>query len=79
MTARDSLVGRKDRNVSVRLPQDTFDLLASVARVDGITMGEVIRRAITQYADLRRQDPDWEEKVQDLQRQLVALLPPPRP
>lgn len=64
------------RNVSVRLPQDIFDSLVTVARVDGVTMGEVIRKAISQYCQERRADPSWADDVRLLQRQLEALLPP---
>ncbi|MBB1512744.1 CopG family transcriptional regulator [Tessaracoccus sp. MC1627] len=68
----------KVRNVSVRLPDDAFETLASVARVDGVTMGEVIRQALAQYAVTRRSAEDWPEKVRALQRQLEAVLPPPQ-
>lgn len=68
----------KVRNVSVRLPESVFETLVSVARVDGQTMGEVIRRAVVAYAAQRRDSEDWADKVQELQRQLEAVLPPPR-
>ncbi len=73
------LDGRAVRNVSVRLPEATFDAVVSVARVDGITMGEVIRRAIADYAAARKKSPDWTAKVQQLQQQLELLLPPDLP
>ncbi len=64
------------RNLSVRLPQDSFDNVVALAKVEGVTMGEVIRRAIAQYAETQMADPEWATKVESLQRQLAALLPP---
>lgn len=64
------------RNLSVRLPQDAFDNVVALAKVEGITMGEVIRRAIALYAETQMADPDWANKVESLQKQLAALLPP---
>lgn len=66
----------KVRNVSVRLPEDMFETLVTVARVDGETMGEVIRKAITSYSVERQSSADWTEKVLELQRQLERVLPP---
>ncbi|MDO5093435.1 MAG: ribbon-helix-helix protein, CopG family [Propionibacteriaceae bacterium] len=64
------------RNLSVRLPQEAFDNVVALAKVEGITMGEVIRRAIAHYARAQMADPEWATKVEALQRQLAALLPP---
>lgn len=64
------------RNLSVRLPQDSFDNVVALAKVEDVTMGEVIRRAIAQYAETQMSDPEWANKVEALQRQLAALLPP---
>lgn len=64
------------RNLSVRLPQESFDNVVALAKVEGITMGEVIRRAIAHYASDQMADPEWAVKVESLQRQLASLLPP---
>lgn len=48
----------------------------TLAKVEGITMGEVIRRAIAHYAKDQMVDPEWTVKVEALQRQLATLLPP---
>ena len=64
------------RNLSVRLPQNAFDSVVALAKVEGITMGEVIRRAIAHYAKDQMVDPEWTVKVEALQRQLATLLPP---
>ncbi len=64
------------RNVSVRLPQATFDDVVAIARVDGVTMGEVIRQSIAAYSTSRKNDADWQAKVREAQDQLGRLLPP---
>lgn len=64
------------RNLSVRLPQEAFDNVVALAKVEGVTMGEVIRRAIDLYAQTQMADPEWANKVEALQRQLASLLPP---
>lgn len=64
------------RNLSVRLPEDSFQKVVALARVDNITMGEVIRRAIASYHDTRTKESDFPEKVVELQRALESLLPP---
>ena len=64
------------RNVSVRLPQATFDDVVAIARVDGVTMGEVIRQSIAAYSTSRKNDADWQIKVREAQDQLGRLLPP---
>jgi hypothetical protein len=64
------------RNVSVRLPQSTLDDVVAIARVDGVTMGEVIRRSIAEYSAARMNDVEWQEQVREAQRQLERLLPP---
>ena len=74
-TKEPELKALKVRNVSVRLPEDIFETLVSVARVDGETMGEVIRKAINSYAADRKSSEDWAETVHELQRQLKAVLP----
>ena len=74
-TKEPELKALKVRNVSVRLPEDIFETLVSVARVDGETMGEVIRKAINSHAADRKSSEDWAEKVHELQRQLKAVLP----
>ena len=74
-TKEPELKALKVRNVSVRLPEDIFETLVSVARVDGETMGEVIRKAINSYAADRKSSEDWAEKDNELQRQLKAVFP----
>jgi predicted transcriptional regulator len=63
------------KNLSVRLPKDVLDILVGIAKVDDVTMGEVIRTAIREYAERRTTQPEFEERVKATQRQLAALLP----
>ena len=68
--------GKPSRTVSVRLDGESFDQLATIAKVKGTTMGAVIRDAIDQHAKSLMSDPAWVEEVEDLQRRLAPLLPP---
>ncbi len=70
--------GKPSRTVSVRLDGESFDQLATIAKVKGTTMGAVIREAIKQHASALMDDPSWIDEVEDLQRRLEPLLPPRR-
>lgn len=67
---------KPSRTVSVRLDGESFDQLATIAKVKGTTMGAVIREAIKQHASALMDDPSWIDEVEDLQRRLEPLLPP---
>ena len=69
---------KPSRTVSVRLDGESFDQLATIAKVKGTTMGAVIREAIEQHASALMDDPSWIDEVEDLQRRLEPLLPPRR-
>ncbi|PZU30671.1 MAG: hypothetical protein DI576_12685 [Actinomyces sp.] len=69
---------KPSRTVSVRLDGESFDQLATIAKVKGTTMGAVIREAIKQHASALMDDPSWIDEVEDLQRRLEPLLPPRR-
>ena len=70
--------GKPSRTVSVRLDGESFDQLATIAKVKGTTMGAVIREAIKQHASALMDDPSWIDEVEVLQRRLEPLLPPRR-
>lgn len=71
MTGQESASGR---NLSVRLPFEYLNIVMGLAKVDDVTMGEVIRNAILAYSEQRRQDPKLREKVDETKRQLDAVL-----
>ena len=48
---------KPSRTVSVRLDGESFDQLATIAKVKGTTMGAVIREAIKQHASALMDDP----------------------
>lgn len=48
--------------MTLRLPQELADDLATVAQVDGQPMAEAVRTAITTYLWRRMAEPDWETK-----------------
>jgi predicted DNA-binding protein len=64
------------KNLSVRLPQEHLNIVAGLAKVDGVTMGEVIREAILTYGETRRQDPTLSVKIDEVKRQLDEVLTP---
>jgi hypothetical protein len=64
------------KNLSVRLPRQHLNILSSLAKIDDVTLGEVVRNAILAYGDLRRRDPDFAEKVNEVKRQLDEVLSP---
>lgn len=65
------------KNLSVRLPQQHLNILTSLAKIDDVTLGEVVRSAILAYGDLRREDPDFADRVNEVKRQLDEVLAPP--
>lgn len=64
------------RTVSVRLDEESFQILALHAKVEGVSMGTIVRRALSTYSDVQRADAEWTSKVEELHRQLRPLLPP---
>lgn len=55
--------------MTLRLPQEQADELATVADIDGKPVVEVVREAIATYISARRQDPQFR---QGLQRRIEA-------
>lgn len=55
MTARAKAV----KVVTVRLPHDDADRAEFIARVEGISVNEVFRRALEAYVDTLRTDHDF--------------------
>ncbi|MFI0141453.1 MULTISPECIES: ribbon-helix-helix protein, CopG family [Streptomyces] len=63
--------------MTVRLPIDQAEALATVASVENRPVSEVIRAAIAQHVDTRRRDPDFQRElkasVERAQRLLAAM------
>lgn len=51
------------KTLSVRVDPKVAADLESISRVDGMKITDVIREAITSYIDLRRGDPDFQERL----------------
>jgi predicted DNA-binding protein len=49
--------------MSLRLPWDLADGLEAVARVDGMTMAEAIRKAIATHIASRQADLDFQKRL----------------
>lgn len=49
--------------MTVRLPVDQAEALATVASVDNTPVSEVIRAAIAEYVDMRRRDPGFQREL----------------
>jgi len=63
--------------MTVRLPADQAEALATVASVENRPVSEVIRTAITEHVNARRRDPKFQQdlraSVERAQRLLAAM------
>ena len=63
--------------LTVRIPQDDAHRADVCARVDGISVNELVRLALLQYFQTKRADPDFVERAQAMvarDAELVAGL-----
>lgn len=61
---------RTTHNLSVRLPEDLFNQLALLAKIQDRTLGEVVRQAIRDYWAEHRNDTEIVEKVAELRKEM---------
>ena len=61
-------VGEGGITASVRMPDELFDKLATIAKVEGKTLGCVVREASEEYAKklIEDEDPEFLQEVEDL-------------
>lgn len=52
------------RTLSIRLTDEHLNVLAFIGKVDGLTQGEVVRRAIFAFAEARLADPGFRERIE---------------
>jgi hypothetical protein len=52
------------RTRTVRLPADQADALEAIADIDQVSTNEEIRRAIDAHIEARRQDVDFQRRLQ---------------
>jgi predicted DNA-binding protein len=51
--------------MTIRLSAEQAEALEAVARVDARPVSEIIRAAITEHIDQRKQDPAFQENLKD--------------
>lgn len=59
---------------TVRLPADQAAELERVAQVDGTSVSEEIREAITTRIEKRREDPEFQSRLRDLIQENQKIL-----
>ena len=65
---------KKERTLSVRVPEQSVQLLMGLSLVDDVTLAETIRRALTSYVESRRQADGFEEQLRAAKERQLALL-----
>jgi cell division protein ZapA (FtsZ GTPase activity inhibitor) len=63
-----------DKGFTVRLNEEQAAELEAVARVDGVSVAEEIRQAITDRIAARRQDEDFQQRLQRLVEENQQIL-----
>ncbi len=66
-------VGEGGRTVSVSMSRGLFDRLTTAAKVEGKTLGCVVREASKKHAKAIVEDPGFQQKVKDLATRLDKL------
>jgi predicted transcriptional regulator len=62
------------KSVLLRLDPDLADLVGAVAEVEGRTVSDVMREAIAEHVERRRQDPVFQRQLKDSLRRQQRLL-----
>lgn len=65
------------KNLTLRIDRDLADQARTVADVEGSTMSDVIRDALTEHVERRRRDPEFQALLRrNLERhqQLLKML-----
>ena len=63
-------VGEGGRTVTVSMTEEQFEKVRKIALVTGKTMGAVIREASREHAKATVEDPEFQQKVDDLAKRL---------
>ncbi len=59
-------VGKGSRTVDIEMPGELFDRLTTIAKVRYQTLGCVVRKAVGNYIERCRQDPEFRLKAGEL-------------
>jgi predicted transcriptional regulator len=62
------------KSVLLRLDPELAEQLGAVAEVEGQTVSDVMRRAIADHVERRRQDPAFQRKIKESLRRQQRLL-----
>jgi predicted transcriptional regulator len=62
--------------LTVRLPVDLHDDLTLVAEVDGMSVADVVRMALDQYIDKRREQPDFKTAAHNQVMRFRRMMEP---
>ncbi len=52
------------KNFTVRLPDDEATNIEALARAEGLSLNETVRRALIEAVEARRADPEFKSRVQ---------------
>lgn len=68
---------RDTKNMTLRLDEPLAENVQAIAEVEGSTVSDVIRDALTEHVERRRSDPDFQKLLKrNLERhaQLLSML-----
>jgi predicted transcriptional regulator len=64
----------EQKSVLLRLDADLADQVGAVAQVEGRSVSDVMRQAIVEHVERRRQDPAFQRRVKESLRRHEKLL-----
>jgi hypothetical protein len=62
------------KNFTVRLPDDEATNVEALARAEGLSLNETVRRALLEAVEARRADPEFKSRVQRIIEEDRELL-----
>jgi hypothetical protein len=62
------------KNMTLRLPAAQADELEAVARVEGISVSDAVREAITEHIDRKRKDKAFRERLRTVMERDREIL-----
>lgn len=60
--------------MSLRLDQEKMTELAAVAKVEGVTVSEVVREAVRKHIDTRSGDPEFQRRVRERMEESLKIM-----
>jgi len=62
------------KNFTVRLPDEEATDVEALARAEGLSLNETVRRALVEAVEARRADPGFKQRVQKIIQEDRELL-----